>query len=314
MGTKKYFEFELYRLNIIRGETLLFDQHLKPIKSDGDIIKILKKSVDPKYKEISSGEANTYEWVLRDFCKLNVGKEYGDIFSIAIAKAHSEITAEVVTESGLEEGRTELTPHVAQSCRLFFYMKRHLLAIEKRSVITSSERWRSALSAILKQVAFDIEHNDWIEFEPIPRKEEIFELFNSFDRLTRLKITLRRPNPELSRFAESLYRQMEEGGVREYMQDMKNPQGLKREKGKLPHASTEIASSGYKKGEVLFEGVKNGKKETAKTGKNASVGSTRVLKEDVKGIKEICTTKKASATTKAILEEIDRIAPNPEAK
>lgn len=149
MGTKKFFEFELYRLNIIRGEVLLFEQHLKSIESDKDIARILENSVNPIYKENSGGETNAYEWVLRDFCKINIDKKFGDVFSLAIAKSHSEITAEIVTESSLEEGRTELMPHIAQSCRMFFYMKRHLLAIEKRSVITTSEKWRSTLSKIL---------------------------------------------------------------------------------------------------------------------------------------------------------------------
>ena len=51
---------------------------------------------------------------------------------------------------------------------------------------------------------------------------------------------------------------MRNGGIAEYLQDMRNPKGLSKSAGKLPHASAEIAQAGYKKGEVTLAGVRDG--------------------------------------------------------
>ncbi len=311
---ERNFEFELFRINIIKGERTLFDSHFKRIKKDNDIVTILKASIDPEIKQDDPGKKNLFEWVVRDFCKYSSSTSTGEVYGLSLGKALVAKTSEIITDTGIEEGHSISEPAAANSSRLFFCMNRHLLAIERSSDITSSRKWTLMLKELLKQAAIEHNYLDWIVFEPVARKQEIFEIFNSFERLTRFRVTLRLPNPELSRYSEQLFSQMEEGGVREYLQDMKNPQGLSKGAGKLPHATAEIASSGYKKGDLIFEGVRNRKRARVKTGKNAARGEIKVVKDYVRGLKDNAKSKEAKNVTLKILEEIERISPAPETK
>jgi len=307
--TKQWFEFELYRINIYQTGPTLFEEINKPIETDSDIVAILRHAVQPKFKTVFSSRKNTFEWAVRDFVQYHhQDAKRGDVYGLTLAKSAVETTGEIVTDTGIEEGISEFEPPLADTCRLFFYMERHLMVIERRSAIVYS-RWRQALEQILKAAAQDLEYLDWLEFEPVPRHEEIVEVFRSFERLTRLRVTLRLPNPELSRYAAQLYKEMEEGAIREYLQDMKNPRGLNKADGKLPHATLEIATAGYKRGEVTLEGIRNNKQDKVKTGKAAARGRINVPRDFVRGMKDIAETKKAQRVTIAILVEIDRIAP-----
>ena len=182
--TKQYFEFELFRINIIQGEPYLFHEMNKTIKTDEDIIAILKKATLPKYKIGISGHKHTFEWAVREFCEYfhERGSEE-KVYGITLAKSTIETTGEIVTDNGIEEGVSESEPPLADTCKLFFYMKRHLMVIERRSTIINSG-WCRALEEILKNVAGDLNYHGSIEFEPVPRHEEIIETFRSFDRLT----------------------------------------------------------------------------------------------------------------------------------
>ena len=189
-------------------------------------------------------------------------------------------------------------------------MKRHLVAVERQSKIIKS-RWRDAVENILKDAAWDMGYSGWITLEPVPQHEELLDVFRSFSQLTRLRVVLRMPNPELSRYSQKLYDEMKQGLIREYLQDMKNPQGLNKTEGLLPHATMEIAAAGYKKGPVTFEGRRGNKKDVINTGNTAVRGSIAQMRDYVRGMKDIAKTKEAKKITAAILDEIDRIVPPP---
>lgn len=306
---KRYFEFELYRINIVQEEPNLFKEMSKAITSDEDVVKLLEKAASPKYKIVVSGKRRTFEWAVREFYEYFHEREHVErIYGITLARSIVETTGDIVTDDGIEEGVSESEPPLAETCKLFFYMKRHLMVIERRSAIINSG-WRRALEEILKKVAYDLEYTGSVEFEPVPRHEEIIETFRSFERLTRMRVTLRIPNPELSRYARQLCKEMEDGKIREYLQDMKNYSGLNTDDGKLPHAAVEIASAGYKKGEVTFEGFRNKRREVVRTGRTAARGQIQEMRDFVRGMNAIAKTKEARQATTAILNEIDRIAP-----
>jgi hypothetical protein len=105
---------------------------------------------------------------------------------------------------------------------------------------------------------------------------------------------------------------MQNGGIVEYLQDMKNPKGLKKDVGKLPHASAEIAQAGYKKGEVKLEGVRDGKPTTVHIGKKAARGKIGQLRDFVRGVGANVRAKETQAVVGAILDEIDRVATPPD--
>lgn len=142
---------------------------------------------------------------------------------------------------------------------LFFDMQRHLVATEYHGELSQNKKWKSAFSRILADAANRMQLSSSIFLEEVPEKHEIIKLFKSFERLTRLKVYLRLPNPELSRYTKSLYDDLQNGGIREYLQDMKNPAGLSKNEKARPFASVALAEDGYKSGEVLFEGVKEGR-------------------------------------------------------
>lgn len=308
---KRQFEFELYRVNLVQAEAMLFEDMNKPVRTDQDIRSILEHATQPQFTALFSGTKNTFQWAVRDFVEYEHQRDEGSVYGLTLAKSVVETTGEIVTDTGIEEGVSESEPPLADTGRVFVYMQRHLVAIERRSAIINS-RWRQATEDILKQSAQDLRYSGWIELEPVPRHEEIIEAFRSFTRLTRLRVVLRLPNPEFSRYSQQLYQEMENGSIREYLQDMKNPQGLNKEEGRLPHATTEIAAAGYKRGEVTFEGVRNNKKDIVKTGSAAARGRIGEVRDYVRGMKDVAKTKEAQKVTSAILDEIDRIAPQPD--
>ena len=138
------------------------------------------------------------------------------------------------------------------------------------------------------------------------------EAFRSFERLTQLRVTLRLPNPEVNRFAKSLFDQMTSGGIREYLNDIKNGSGLSQAEGQLPHAIASLAQDGYKKGEVVMAGVRQGRRARIKTGRTAARGQVDRVRDFVRGQVTIAKTKEAQSALAAILEEIDSMHPAPE--
>jgi hypothetical protein len=104
---------------------------------------------------------------------------------------------------------------------------------------------------------------------------------------------------------------MEESAIREYTQDMRNPNGLSQREEGLPFASAAMAQDGYKDGEVLMTGIREGRRATVRTGRRAARGKVEGLKSFVRGMASIARTREARAAVTAIMEEIDRIAEPP---
>ena len=223
-----------------------------------------------------------------------------------------EEQSDVVTDRGIEPGTSQSVPPRADHIDLIFHMERHLVAVERYTLLTQSGGWRTALHDIMEQASRQAGYRGRIELEPVPREEEIMTAFRSFERLTRLRVWLGLPNPELSRYAQSLYNDMEEGDVREYLTDMRNSKGLNKAEGKLPHAAAEVAQAGYKKGTVKLEGIRNGRTDKAETGGKAARGTPAALRDYVRGMRDNARAKETRDALGSILGEMDRIAPPPE--
>lgn len=176
----------------------------------------------------------------------------------------------------------------------------------------SSLAWVDALHQILDKAANALNIRTQIRLEPVPEANEVMEAFRSFERLTQLRVTLRLPNPEISRYAKSLFDQMKSGGIREYSNDIKNGSGLSQAEGQLPHAIASLAQDGYKKGEVFMSGIRQGRRTRLKTGRTAARGQVERVRDFVRGQVTIARTKEAQSALAAILEEIDNMHPAPE--
>jgi hypothetical protein len=187
-------------------------------------------------------------------------------------------------------------------------MSRHLVAVE-HSGILSQTAWRDFAAKIFGNAASACDKASFLELEPVPEKHEIVSLFRSFERLTRIRAVLRIPNPELTRYTKALFEDLQTSQVREYEQDMKNPNGLSKEENARPFATAALAEQGYKDGDVQMEGVRGGEFEKVVSGSTATRGSIASLKDFVRGLHANAKAKETQKVLTEVVKEIDRIHP-----
>lgn len=308
---KKYFEILCYRLNVADPEPGLFDDHFARMTGDdAKITSVLKSSTDPKYRYVTRGEKADYAWDVREFVRYGTS----DIYGLTLARSLLRKQGKVVEASGITDGESSPNPPLAETIDIFFFMQRHMVAVEHLSSITGSETWRNILQETFVRAAWDNKLIGKIELEPVPQDEEIVNAFNSFSRLTRLRVDLRLPNPELNRFSKYLYDQMEDSGIKEYLQDMKSISGLNKKEGAIPRASVEIAQAGYKRGTIRLEGYRSGRFEKIIVGAEAARGTINIPREEIKDIKKMPTSTHSLDVVLAIMEEVNDIAPPPKEK
>ena len=308
--SKKLFEFLVYRLNLTPEPDLLRGTYPKVLKTDEDLVSILKDAATAKYDIEKRAKTCLYRWGLRVFETYPASiSTAGRVVVADLARSTVSKEGKVVTDQGVVDGDSQAEPPLASLMRLFFFAKRHMIAAEFNSQLMSSNAWREVLSEMISKAANVDGYGIRFEAEPVPSEAEIIRAFRGFDRLTRLRLHLRLPNPDLSRYARKLYDELRGGGIREYLQDMKNYSGLSQDDDQLPFASATIAQSGYKKGEVRMEGTIGGKHETVITGKHAARGTIDKLRDFVRGLKIGRRSKEAQQVISAISKEIDRIAP-----
>jgi hypothetical protein len=190
-------------------------------------------------------------------------------------------------------------------------MRRHLVVAEYNSLMMASQLWRTELQDILDLAASRLQFRSVLRLEPLPREAEILTAFRSFQVLTRLRVRLRIPNPELDRYFEHLHREMESSRIREYTQDMANPSGLSQDREALPFAAAAMAQAGYKDGDVTMSGYRNGRQATVRTGRRASRGRVDGLKDFIRGMAANARAKETKKAITSILEEVERIAETP---
>lgn len=275
----KYAHFSIYRLNII-DKDLLNILGGKKLRSDKDISWIISEAAHEQHDIIDETKKSLYIWSLRHFIEKNSAGS--SILGVILSKSIAKREGEIVTKTEITSGLSEFSPPPADSISIYIFLDRHLVAVEKNSKITNSNKWQKQLSRITDSASKIANFDSFLSLEERPDEKELMNIFRSFSTLTRLRVNLRLPNPELTRYSKKLYDDLLEGGIREYLQDMKNPNGLSTELGKRPHATLEVAKSGYKDGAITFAGIKGGKREEVVTGEKAIVISSRILKERVR--------------------------------
>lgn len=304
----RIFQFDLYRINKVPGERTLFVQQPKNIETDDDIEFILHQATSPRRFYTEQTAILTARWDLRGLSTLSESKPR--VLSVSLARSLMSTEGLVVTDFGFETKTSEIVPPMAAGAILVFYMDRHLVLVEHLTMTSKSLRWRIALEDILRETCESLGYDGHLEFESVLPAGEILEAFRSFDQLTRLKLTLRLPNPDLSRFAKQLFQMMQDGRVREYNQDMRNPNGLNQEDGALPHASIEMAAAGYKKDDIQLEGLQNGRPVKKRLGRKAVRGQLDGLRSVLRTQSKTATTKETQRFIAALEDEIERIAPS----
>jgi hypothetical protein len=310
------FLFELYRLNLVDDESPVFDFMGRNISTDEDILRVLERVSNSQFDMEQNSGRTIYRWSAREYTEIELGGDDNPsmLCTLTLGRSTLQQHGRTVTEQSFENALTTLSPPSADVIHLFFYMQRHLVVVEYNSLIMESQSWRNCLHTMLARAAQSLELRPGIRLEPIPREEEIIQAFRSFQRLTRLRVRLRLPNPEMDRRTERLRREMVASAIREYTQDMKNPAGLSQSEDGLPFATAAMAQAGYKDGEVIMTGVRDGRRVTTRTGKRAIRGRIDGIdgfREYIRGIAVTAKTAEGRHMIHTILEEVDRIAEIP---
>lgn len=304
--------FETYRINVVDDEPTLFTLDGHPIRSDDEIARVLKVATESRFDLTSQAGRNTYGWSLREFVEYELEQaNRAPILGLTLARSVITRAGQTVTEDRIEDALSEFSPPTAETAHLFFYLSRHLVAVEYNSAIMNTQLWRSSLHQLLDEASDALEYTSSIRLEPVPREEEVLNAFRSFTKLTRLRVRLRLPNPELDRRTEKLRREMIDGSIRDYTQDMRHSKGLSQAEDALPFASAAMAQAGYKEGDVVLTGLRDGRLRTVRTGKKAVRGRLEGLKDYVRGMAANARSQEAQHVLAAIMDEVDRIAEAP---
>ena len=303
------FSFDLFRLNIEDKSDLFLVSDISRLRTDEDIKALLQIATEPEQDQIQKTRSAVFKWSLREFGELPDSNNR-QLLHVILARSVLERDGAIVTDAGMSVGTSSLNPPLASTAVCLFDLSRHLVAVEHTSEL-SQTAWKDFLQQILGTAAYRMERGSTIELEPIPEQNGIVGLFLSFQRVTRMKVTLRIPNPELNRYTRALYEDLSASGVREFTQDMKNPNGMSKAENARPFASAVLAEQGYKKGEVQIEGVRNDAFEQATSGSTAARGNVPGLRDFVRGMRANAKSNEAQTALSAITAEIDRIHPAP---
>jgi hypothetical protein len=302
------FNFDLFRLNIVDLEDLFLPDQSSLIRGDEDIFRLIEASCDSKFDKDQETSNAKFRWSLRYFTDYTSTNHDRSFLSVVIARSVLEKGGLIVTDDGIDEGSSMSNPPLASTMILFFDLQRHLVAVEHSGEL-SQVLWKDHLEKIIDDVALNLGKASTVKLEPVPEKHEIVGLFKSFDKVTRIKATLRIPNPELTRYTQSLFDDLKSSDVREYTQDMKNPGGLSKKEDARPFATAVLAQQGYKSGDVQIEGYRNQTFERVLSGANASRGAINSLKQFVRGLGANAKAKETQKVLQEIAKEIDRIHP-----
>jgi hypothetical protein len=305
---KRKFNFDLFRLNVVDLEDLFLEERSPLLRGDADIAKAIEGACASEFDNEQETRNAKYKWSLRYFNDYSSTYQSRRMISVVLARSILEKDGLIVTEDGISVGSSASYPPLASTMMLFFDMNRHLVAVEHSGEL-SQVSWKDHLEKILDDVSLSQGKASTIRLEPVPEKHEIIGLFKSFDRITRIKATLRIPNPELTRYTKSLYDDLRASDVREYTQDMKNPNGLSKSEEARPFATAVLAQQGYKSGDVHMEGYRDDGFEKVVSGSAASRGSISSLKDFVRGLSANAKAKETQKVLSEIAKEIDRIHP-----
>ena len=306
------YHFDLYRLNVVDDEGQLFDWVSNPVRGDNTILHLLQAATAPELDHTVVTDKITVKWSIRQYSLYAESSDRtGSVAGVTLARSTLSETGPTVKDDGIEETKSDSFPAIAKTVLMTFYMGRHIVAVEHNSVIVGTQAWRQAFHKIVSDAANRLKLTSTIELEPIPGDNEIIQAFKSYSKLVTLKVHLRIPNPEIDRITKRLMDDMRDGGVRDYVHRMHNPNGLNQSEAAIPFAVATLAQAGYKKGEVLMDGVVDGQRKRKKTGSRAAKSGIATTRDYVRGALSAVKTQEAKKVLQDIIGEIDRTNPPP---
>jgi hypothetical protein len=294
-------EFRLYRLNLV-DRINLFE---KPVRSDQEIFEIVSASSTPTFDSKGEGSRSGWNWSLRNATLGHV--EQRTYISALFSHETTWKYGTAVRPEGVVRGRSEMTPPLASTAQVLFDLKRHIVAVEDLPAITQARSgWKSKLELILNTAAHHLSFTSRLVLDEIAPRHVLEQGLENFQRVTRVRVTLRIPNPDLTPFYKKLYEEMKDANVRELTQDIRSESGLDLAVKKLPRMALDMAVNGYREGTIRIYGYRNGKKEKEKL--TIGQDAARIaLQEFVHGYEAGNSTAAVNKMARALQEEIDRV-------
>ncbi len=226
------------------------------IRSDEGIVELLEAACAPEHDVTQETKSAEFKWSIRYFSEYQVPERRRHLCSVLLARSVISKDGLIVMDDGIATGTSSSFPPLASTMSIFFDLSRHLVAVEHTGDLAPTA-WKDFIEKILQRAAIYWEI-DWSVTGASSDENGILGLFRSFDVLTRLKVTLRIPNPELTRYTKMIYEELVDGDIRKYTQDMKNSRGISKSETSRPFATAVLAAQGYKSGEVQMEGIRDG--------------------------------------------------------
>jgi hypothetical protein len=294
--------FRLYRINFVDRQNL-FE---KPVVTNEDVFDVFLAAAHEKYDIIKSRPRSGVRWSIRDVSQDNaalIDRPYvAGIFSHETTYKRGPI----VIPEGVVFGTSEINPPMASPVRFYIDLTRHIVAIEDvPSIMQQKTGWQKIFQLILNSAAHGLNYTSRVDIEPIAPRQIVEERLRSFDRITRLRLTLRIPNPDLMPEFKKLFDELEESGIRELTEDMRSERGLKMEANSIPRMSIDMAMNGYRKGSVHVYGQRNGRAERFTIADDVARIDLRDLRSYVEGMETAADKRGEKRLLKAIIERID---------
>lgn len=307
---KDIFNFMAYRLNKCSDGSFWSYIRENDLVTDDDVMDFLRLACQGAFDQIHETAHNVYKWSLREGASIIDENDQVVLSVYVLGRSVLEKDALIVDESGFHEGRSISSPAPAETMSLLYYWPRHIALVENRSQMVTGETWLTHYNDIMLAVSEKYSYSKCPQLENIPPQDSILELFLSFQKVTRVKVHLKLPNPDMSRLTRELKEKLEEDCIQEIKQDMYNPNGLSTREGGLPLSSIAMAEQGYKKGSVTIEGVGDNGFEKMETGKDTAKGSLVGLKTFLRGLRVNVRTKEGNGLLEAIETELEKIIDN----
>lgn len=306
------FKFLAYRLNKIFIEeetTNLFTPH--NVENDNDLLNIIISASSPEYDHTQKTSSAVYSWSIRHQQTVfdDVEKSTPLLTCLLFTKSTLEQDVKVLKESALINSRSKSTPPPAEAMNILIYWERHIVIVENRSQMITGETWLKHFLPTIKKVAHEKGFNKTIELEPIAPEKKLINTFYSFDIVKRVKVSIRIPNPDLSRLTRELKEELERDGVNELTQEFKSDFGLSKDDSSRPLRAIAMANDGYKVGNLYIEGVRNGQEEKFESNRQTTSGKLRDFKSFIRGLSANAKAKESINLLKVIKSELQKLCP-----
>ena len=295
--------FLLYRLNFVDRHDL-FSQ--RRVSENSDFLRIVEEAVKQESDIATQGRRSGYKWALREPNFGNLEEEGRAFVLLMFSREVTSTHGPIITPRGIAVGTSTLSPPSATLIRVLFDLGRHICAVEDvPSVVEVHSGWKSKLETILSSSAWRIGYGSIVSLDPIIPTEIVLDRLKSFSRVTRLRVTLRLPNPDLGPAYRRLFDEMQKGSVRELYQDMRSERGLAFEPETLPSASLEMAMKGYRKGKIRVDGYADGERSDFTVTDDVARIEIEDLREFVEGYAAGERSGPVKRFARAIIQRID---------